>query len=127
MSAEAYRWLRLDAAFDAGMGALLLAASWSGLYDALGLPPADPAVYAQVAGGLLPGYAYLLWWAPGTAAERPVAGATAVVNTLGVVVVGTWLLAGELETGALGDVMLWTAVAALAVFAVAETRIATRR
>ena len=123
---DARTWLRADAVFDAGMGLLLLTATWNALYDALGLPVAEPALYAQIAGGLLLGYAYLLWWAPGTPAERTVAGTTAVVNALGVVVVGVWLLSGDLETETLGDVILWAAVVALAAFAIAETSIARR-
>jgi hypothetical protein len=117
-------WLRADAVFDAGMGALLLSASWTALYDTLELPVAEPALYAQVAGGLLLGYAYLLWSAPGTAAERTLAGTTAAVNALGVVVVGTWLVSRELDAGTLGQVILWAAVVVLAVFAVAEVAIA---
>jgi len=119
-------WLRADAVFDAGMGLLLLAASWTALYETLGLPLAEPALYAQVAGGLLLGYAYLLWWSPGTQAERTLAAATAAVNALGVVVIGAWLLSGELDAGTLGDVILWAAVAVLVVFSVAEAAIARR-
>jgi hypothetical protein len=123
---DARTWLRADAFFDAAMALLLLTATWDALYEALGLPVAEPALYAQIAGGLLLGYAYLLWWAPGTPAERTVAGATAVVNALGVVVVGVWVLSGDLETETLGDVILWAAVVALAAFAIAETSIARR-
>ena len=120
-------WLRADAIFDAGMGVLLLCASWKGLYEALELPVAEPALYAQIAGGLLLAYAYLLWRAPGTPAAETIAGATAAANALGVVVVGIWLLSGELEAGTLGEVILWAAVVVLAVFAVAQAQIARGR
>jgi hypothetical protein len=50
----------MDALFDAAMGLLLLSASWDGLFEALGLPVARPAFYAQLAGGLL--LAYVLLW-----------------------------------------------------------------
>ena len=51
MSYRRSLWLRADAVFDAGMGLLLLMASWDALYEALGLPLAAPPMYAQVAGG----------------------------------------------------------------------------
>lgn len=105
------------------MGVLLLSASWEGLYDALQLPAARPALYAQIAGGLLLGYAYLLWTGVDTPARRKLAGTTAAVNTAGVLVVGSWLVSGELDVGTLGEVILWLAVAALAAFAAAEIRI----
>lgn len=119
-------WLRADALFDAGMGLLLLAASWDALYEALGLPVAEPAMYAQVAGGLLLGYAYLLWSGASGPGVRRLAGSTAAVNVAGVLVVGAWLVAGELDAERLGQVILWAAVAALAAFAVAEVGIARR-
>lgn len=103
---------------------MLLSASWDDLYDALQLPVARPALYAQVAGGLLLGYAYLLWAGVDTPARRMLAGATAAVNVAGVLVVGTWLVSGNLDAGSLGEVILWLAVVALAVFAAAEIRIA---
>lgn len=120
-------WFRADAVFDAGMGVLLLSASWDGLYEALQLPVAQPPLYAQIAGGLLLGYAYLLWTGVGTPAQRRVAGATAAVNVAGILVVGAWLVSGELDIGTLGKAILWLAVAVLAVFAAAEIRIARER
>lgn len=124
MTIRAAFWLRADAVFDAGVGVLLLCASWTALYEALELPLAEPPLYAQVAGGLFLGYAYLLWWVPGTPAERTLAGTTAAVNALGVIVVASWLLSGELDAGTLGEAILWAAVALLALFAVAETAVA---
>ena len=117
-------WFRADAVFDAGMGMLLLSASWDDFYEALQLPIAQPALYAQVAGGLLLGYAYLLWAGVDTPARGMLAGTTAAVNIAGVLVVGAWLLSGNLDAGGLGEVILWLAVVALTVFAVAEIRIA---
>lgn len=117
-------WFRADAVFDAGMGVLLLSASWDDLYDALQLPIAQPALYAQVAGGLLLGYAYLLWAGVDTPAKGMLAGTTAAVNLAGVLVVGAWLVSGNLDAGTLGEVILWLAVVALAIFAVAEIHIA---
>ena len=126
MNDRASLWLRADAVFDAGMGVLLLMASWNALYEALGLPPAEPAMYAQVAGGLLLGFAYLLWTGATAPGVRRLAGATAVVNLAGVVVIGIWLVSGELGAETLGEVILWAAVAALVIFAVAEIDVARK-
>jgi len=117
-------WLRADVVFDAGMGLLLLMASWDALYEALGLPLATPPMYAQVAGGLLCGYAYLLWTGAEAPGVRRLAGTTAVVNVAGIVVLGIWLVSGELGAETLGEVILWAAVIALAAFAIAEAAIA---
>jgi hypothetical protein len=124
MSYRASIWLRADAVFDAGMGFLLLMASWDALYEALGLPLATPPLYAQVAGGLLCGYAYLLWTGAEAPGVRRLAGTTAVVNVAGIVVLGIWLVSGKLEAETLGEVILWAAVIALAAFAIAEAAIA---
>lgn len=124
MSHRASLWLRADALFDAGMGLLLLMATWDALYEALGLPLAAPPMYAQVAGGLLCGYAYLLWTGAESSGVRRLAGTTAVVNVAGIVVLVIWLVSGELGAETLGEVILWAAVIALAAFAVAEAGIA---
>lgn len=126
MRDRAALWLRADAVFDAGMGALLVMASWDALYDALGLPPPKPPMYAQVAGGLLCGYAYLLWTGASAPGVRRLAGTTAVVNGAGAVVVGVWLVSGELGAETLGEAILWAAVGVLAAFALAEAAIARR-
>jgi hypothetical protein len=113
--------LRVDAVFDAAMGLLLLSATWDGLYDALGLPVARPGLYAQLAGGLLLAYAYLLWHGGD---RRRLAAVTAAVNALGVVVIAVWLLSGELGAETLGEVLLWLVAAILAAFAALEVRVA---
>jgi hypothetical protein len=53
--------LRPAAAAALLIGALLLLASWDGLYDTLDLPQPLPALAAQVGGAALIGLAYLLW------------------------------------------------------------------
>jgi hypothetical protein len=116
--------LRADAVFDAGMGLLLLVATWDGLYEALGLPVARPALYAQLAGGLLLAYAYLLWSSDD---RRRLAAVTATVNVLAVVVLAVWLFSGELGAETLGEGILWLAAAVLAVFALLEFRLARER
>ena len=42
--------MRLDALCDASLAVFLLAATWDGLYDFLGLPLPHPPFYAQLLG-----------------------------------------------------------------------------
>ena len=119
--------LRADAVLDVALGALLLLATWDALYDAVDLPRADPALYAQVAGGLLVAFGYLLWIAPREShLTRGVAAAAAVANAAGAVILAAWLLVGELDVGALGTALLAVLAVFLALFAVAEALVASR-
>ena len=119
--------LRADAVLDVALGALLLLAPWNALYESLDLPQADPALYAQVAGGLLVAFGYLLWIAPReTHLTRGVAAAAALANAAGTVVLAAWLLLGDLGLGALGVTLLAALAVALAAFAAAEALVASR-
>jgi hypothetical protein len=74
------------------IGALLLLASWVGLYDTLDRPQPLPALAAQVGAALI-GLAYLLW----RAASRPepvgvVAGSGAIPHGGGGLVIAAWLI-----------------------------------
>lgn len=123
---QARRVLRADALFDLGLGALLLVAGWEGLYDALGLPPARPAIFAVLAGVLLVGFAYLLWVAPDyTVLGRRVAEAAAIVNGVSAAAVLLWLASGPAGIDPLGVVIMLLVAGALAVFAGLEARIAS--
>ena len=128
MSSEwAARVFRADAVFDAVVGVLLLSATWDGLYAALDLPHATPELLVQLAGVLLVGFAYLLWFAPeGRELGRRVAVAAALANGASVVVLVVWLVNGELGIGTLGKTLLALVAAALALFAVLEALIAVR-
>ena len=106
---------------------LLLAASWDGLFDALDLPHPQPAVWTQLAGALLVALAYLFWISPrDVRLAHAIALAGAVANGLGALILGAWLLFGELDVGALGTTLLSLTAAACVAFAAAEARIASR-
>ena len=120
--------LRADAIFDLAVGLLLLLSPWKTLFDALDLPHAEPELFVQVAGGLLVAFAYLLWVGPRDEALAQVVSApAALANAAGAVLLAAWLLFGNLDTGALGTALLIGATALLALFAVAEARIASTR
>ena len=119
--------LRADALLDLVLGALLLLAPFDALYDALDLPRAEPAFWAQLAGGMLIAFAYLLWISPrDVRLTNAVAMAAAVANAGGVLLIAVWLLNGGLDVGGLGTTLLVLVAAALVVFAVLEGRIAAR-
>jgi hypothetical protein len=120
--------LRLAAAAALLIGALLLLASWDGLYDTLDLPQPLPALTAQVGGTALVGLAYLLW----RSASRPelvgVAAATgAIAQGGGALVIAAWLIFRDLEQlgiDTLGTVVLIVTATVLALLALAQIRFA---
>ncbi len=119
--------LLADAVFSALVGLLLLAGTWDGLYDALDLPQAQPALLAQVGGAVLSGVAYLLWLAARTPALMvPVARASALMNGISAGVVLAWLINGELGIDALGTVLLALATAVLVAFMAAYLQAGVR-
>ena len=119
--------LKVDGVLYGIFGALLLASSWEGLFDALDLPRPQPAIWTQVAGALLVALGYLLWIAPrDVRLTHAVALAGAVANGLAAVIVVSWLLFGELGVGALGTTLLVATALACAAFATAEAVIASR-
>lgn len=123
---QARRILRVDALFDIGLAALLLLAGWEGLYAALGLPPARPAIWAELAGVLLLGFAYLLWVAPDYAVlGRRVAEAAAIANGLGAALIVLWLATGPAEIRPLGVALMVVIALALMGFAGLEARLSS--
>ncbi len=97
----------VDAVFSGAVGLLLLAGTWDGLYDALDLPQARPALLAQIGGAVLWGVAYLTWLAARTPALMlPVARASAIMTALVTGIVVTWLIHDGLLIGTLGKVLL---------------------
>ena len=119
--------LRLAALATLVLGALLLASSWDGLYDALDLPQPLPALLTQIGGAALVGLAYVLWAAAGDAALTPVAArAGAVAFGLAALILAVWLIFRdpELDLGidTLGTVLLICAAVALAGLAAALAR-----
>jgi hypothetical protein len=111
--------LLVDAAYSVAVGVLLLAGTWDGLWDALDLPQGRPALFVQIGGALLWGIAYLQWLAARTPSLMvPVARASALINALFAVVIVVWLIAGELDIGTLGTVLLIAAAALSVAFTV---------
>jgi hypothetical protein len=120
--------LRSDSVAYVAVGLLLLAAPWDGLWGALDLPQARPEVWTQLAGGALLALAYLFWVAPRDESVTRAAAATGcLANGFGAVILAGWLLAGDLDAGALGKTLLWLTALVAAAYAVAEGYIASRR
>jgi hypothetical protein len=127
---QARQVLQANAVFDLAAGLLLLTGTWDGLWDALDLPQAQPALFVQVGGAALLGWAYVLWRAADEPPLRaPVALAAAVADGLGALVVVIWLVTGELpnDVDALGTILLIALVVVLGAFAVLKARVATER
>ncbi len=117
------RWVvRGNAALDALAGVFFLAAPLEGLYAFLGLPRAEPALYAQLLGGLLVGHGYvqLLSTEWDSLLMRQVAGITAAINLVGTGLIVAWLLSGTLIVGVQGVVVLAVAAFLLLALAVAQ-------
>jgi hypothetical protein len=127
---QARQVLLANAVFDLAAGILLLAGTWDGLWDALDLPQGQPALFVQVGGAALVGWAYVLW----RAADEPplrasVARAAAGADGLAALIVLVWLVTGELpgDVDALGTILLIALVVVLGVFAVLMARVAGGR
>lgn len=117
--------LHADALFDLALGLLLVLAVWDDLFLALGLPPARPAIYAEIAGVLLWGYAYLLWVAPDyTGLTRRVASVTGAANVGAGVLLLLWVASRPGGMEILGGVLVVAVALALLGFAYLEARIA---
>jgi hypothetical protein len=121
---RARRILRGDALLDVALGTVLLLAAWDGLYRALGFPPPEPAVFAEIAGALLLGFAYLLWVAPDyTALVRRVAEAAAMTNGITAALIALWLASRPVGLEFLGWILAVALTLALAAMAYLEARL----
>jgi hypothetical protein len=114
------------------LGLLLVLGSWDGLYDALDLPQAKPALLPQVGGVGLMLLAAVLWIASDVAAlTRPIALASAFVNFMSALLLAAWMLFRDLnevwDVGVLGHVLLSLAAAALVLLAAAELLLLRRQ
>ncbi len=108
--------LLFDTVYSTAVGFLLLAGSWDGLYNALDLPQGQPAIFVQVGGALMWGFAYLLWLASRTPSLMlPVARASALANGLAAGILVVWLIHGELGIGSGGKILLAANAAVTAV------------
>jgi hypothetical protein len=116
--------MRANAVFYALAGLLLLVGVWSGLYDLLRLPIAQPEVFTQLGGAVLIGFAYVLSTTPDNPAMlRPVATGVAVANALAAFVILVWLVTGKLGIGGFGDVIFVASLLVLAALAYFQYRI----
>lgn len=123
---QARRALRGSALFDLGLGVLLLLSGWQSLYAALGLPPARPAIFAELAGVFLMAFAYLLWVAPDYAVlGRRVAEAAAIADGGGAALLLLWLASGPEGIRPLGIVLGIVIALALATFAGVQARLSS--
>ena len=119
---------RVAAAFSVFLGALLLASSWDGLYDALDLPQAQPALAPQI-GGLAVLALGVLFWSGADRPElrRPLAVAGMVLYLGAAIAIASWLLFRErveLGIGDAGEVALIVAAVLFAALGVALPRAA---
>jgi hypothetical protein len=114
--------MRLDALCDASLAVFLLAATWDGLYDFLGLPLPDPPFYAQLLGVALLALAILEWGLAGRPGQREVALGVAVGSALGALVLAIWLVRGETGAEDRGIVILVFVAAFLALEAALHAR-----
>jgi hypothetical protein len=114
--------LRSDSLLLFLVSMLLLASTWTALYDALGLPLPEPELYAQLAGAVMLAVAYLLWIAPrDVRLTQAVAASAALGNALSAAILLVWL-----GTDRVDSVLLWLFVPVLAAFAAVEAWIAAR-
>jgi hypothetical protein len=121
---QARRVLHADAVLDAGVGILLLLSAWDDLFLALGLPPPEPAIFAELAGVLLLGFAYLLWVAPAySLLARRVTEVAALSNAVAAALIALWLASRPDGLELLGGVLMGALAVALAVLAWMEARI----
>jgi hypothetical protein len=112
---------------NGSLALFLLAASWDRLFEIVGLPPPEPAWYAQLLGAVLVAFAILEWALAGTTAEPTVTFAAAVGNALAAAILTMWLLAGESGADTHGLVALWSIVAFLALAAAVHSVVLVRR
>jgi hypothetical protein len=127
---QARQVLMANAVFDFVAGLLLLTGTWDGLWDALDLPQGQPALFVQVGGAALVGWAYLLWRAADAPPLRAsVALAAAIADGLAALVILIWLVTGELpdDVDALGMILLVALVVVLGAFAVLKAGVARER
>jgi hypothetical protein len=129
-SGQARQVLRANAVLDFVAGVLLLAGTWDGLWDALDLPQAQPALFAQVGGAALLGLGYLVWRAADEPPLRPfVALAAAGADGLAAAIVLIWLVTGELpdDVDTLGTILLIALLVVLAALSALKAAIARGR
>ena len=112
--------MRATAAATLVIGVILLLGTWDGLYGALDLPQALPALTAQLGGAAMLALAYLLWASSaGTPESMRLASITgAIACGAGALVVALWLIVrdpdADLHIGTRGTVILIVTAVVLA-------------
>lgn len=118
--------LRVNAVLDAVVGILLLAATWKSLYEELDTIRPAPWLWAQLAGGLLLGFAYLTWRASADPeAARPLIQVLSVLNVVGFALIAVWLFSDDVgvpSSGTLGSWLIDIVAVAILVLGILETR-----
>jgi hypothetical protein len=114
--------LRLDAICDASLAVFLLAATWNGLYDFLGLPLPQPPFYAQLLGVALLALAIVEWGIAGRPGQREVALGVSLGSAAGAFVLTVWLVRGNTGAEHRGIVILAFVAAFLAIEAALHAR-----
>ena len=100
--------LRVDALSNAALAVFLLAATWDGLYEFLGLPVPEPPFYAQLLGAALVAFAILEWALAGSPAEARSRSRRRSGSTIAAVVLAVWLLFGDTDLDTHGLIGLWS-------------------
>lgn len=119
--------LFFDALFDLGLALLLLLSPFATLYAALQLPPAQPALYGQLLGLALLGFAWLLALATFRGELTvPVARMAGPVNLASALLIGAWLIVFDLPVQGAGRIWLALLAAMLAFFALLQIPLARR-
>ena len=107
--------LMIDGVINLILGVVLLIFP-SGLVAFLGVPPAQNAFYPNILGGVLLGIAVALF-IESRSADDHVSGlgllGAVSINLCGGLVLGAWLLLGELELPFRGSIFLWSLVVLL--------------
>jgi hypothetical protein len=109
------------------LGVVLLAATWTGLFEHLSKFRPVPWIYAQLAGAAFVGLAWMLRSATGDAgAQRTLTQGAAIVNLVAFACIAVWLFSNDRGIPSAGSVGSWafdvTAVI-LAVLGVLEARV----
>lgn len=118
--------LRIDAVLGVVFGAVMLAATWEGLYDALEIPQPRPWVYAQIGGAALIGLSWIAWHAAKDPAQtRLVAQGAAIVDIGAFVIIAVWVFSDDVgipSSGSLGSWIFDITAVALVVLGILSAR-----
>ncbi|TMS58799.1 hypothetical protein MW7_008850 [Imbroritus primus] len=113
--------LLLDAVLQVLVGIILLLAPMQSIYAGLQLPQPAPALYGQMLGVLLIGFAWLLARAAFNGhMTAPVASVTGNVNLACAVLIIVWLVFFDLPVSGAGRIWLPVLAAVMALFAAVE-------